>query len=438
MFLVARSRNDILWRFLADTKSLDKGTRKAEANLSTTQKATNRATAAWGGMTKAVGALGLAIGGRELAQWAGEAIKVAESAGIVAESFNTTFGPASDDLRDSLEETRRVMGLSSAAAETALLPMGQLAQAMGLGTEEAATFSEQLFIVAGDLAAFDGDLSDSEAALGALQSALKGEFDPLEQFGVKLKQADINAKALEITGKELTEELTNQDLALASLQLILEQVGDETGSLMAMQDSAQGQANRLTAEYEDLRIELGTALIPAQQGATQAALEWIEASKSNVEQNGKLVGSLKTATEWLYEMWTRVNLLGMAFRWLKGRIEAIGNPIERLIQWIQDIPSSIPNPFSGWKMPNISIPNPLRLIGRASGGSVSAGTPYMVGERGPELMVPGQSGTIVPNRNVGAGPTINVNFNGVVGDPVEVAAQIQDLIELYGQSNGLR
>lgn len=38
--------------------------------------------------------------------------------------------------------------------------------------------------------------------------------------------------------------------------------------------------------------------------------------------------------------------------------------------------------------------------GRAMGGPVSAGTGYLVGERGPELFVPRQSGTIVPNTGV--------------------------------------
>lgn len=33
---------------------------------------------------------------------------------------------------------------------------------------------------------------------------------------------------------------------------------------------------------------------------------------------------------------------------------------------------------------------------KAEGGPVSAGLPYLVGERGPELVVPGQSGTVVP------------------------------------------
>jgi len=37
------------------------------------------------------------------------------------------------------------------------------------------------------------------------------------------------------------------------------------------------------------------------------------------------------------------------------------------------------------------------MAGRAKGGPVSAGTPYIVGEEGPELFVPNASGTIIPN-----------------------------------------
>jgi len=34
--------------------------------------------------------------------------------------------------------------------------------------------------------------------------------------------------------------------------------------------------------------------------------------------------------------------------------------------------------------------------GRASGGPVSAGQPYLVGERGPELIVPASDATVIP------------------------------------------
>ena len=49
---------------------------------------------------------------------------------------------------------------------------------------------------------------------------------------------------------------------------------------------------------------------------------------------------------------------------------------------------------------------------RAEGGPVTAGQPYVVGERGPEWFVPRQAGTVLPNGVVpgGAGPTIHTSI----------------------------
>ena len=41
------------------------------------------------------------------------------------------------------------------------------------------------------------------------------------------------------------------------------------------------------------------------------------------------------------------------------------------------------------------------LPGRATGGSIHGGHPYMVGERGPEMIVPGASGTVIPHHALG-------------------------------------
>jgi hypothetical protein len=65
--------------------------------------------------------------------------------------------------------------------------------------------------------------------------------------------------------------------------------------------------------------------------------------------------------------------------------------------------------------------------GRAMGGPVSAGTAYMVGERGPELFVPGNSGTIVPNGVGGRGATINLTVNGAI-DSESTARQIVTIL----------
>lgn len=66
-----------------------------------------------------------------------------------------------------------------------------------------------------------------------------------------------------------------------------------------------------------------------------------------------------------------------------------------------------------------------RLPGRARGGLVSAGQPYVVGEEGPELFVPGSSGAIAPN---GAGVSVgavNITVSGA-GSPQEVADAVYD------------
>lgn len=53
---------------------------------------------------------------------------------------------------------------------------------------------------------------------------------------------------------------------------------------------------------------------------------------------------------------------------------------------------------------------------RAEGGPVGAGNSYIVGEKGPELFVPGSSGSIIPNGAMSggggrSGPSVNVTYN---------------------------
>ena len=66
--------------------------------------------------------------------------------------------------------------------------------------------------------------------------------------------------------------------------------------------------------------------------------------------------------------------------------------------------------------------------GRASGGAVTAGGTYLVGERGPELLTMGaSSGYITPN---GAGSTINVTVSSA--DPNEVVRALQTYVRQSG------
>ena len=65
------------------------------------------------------------------------------------------------------------------------------------------------------------------------------------------------------------------------------------------------------------------------------------------------------------------------------------------------------------------------LSGRATGGPVSAGQPYVVGERGPEVFVPSAAGRIEPNGAGGSRSiriTVNVGGSPGGGDPQRMAA----------------
>jgi len=69
-----------------------------------------------------------------------------------------------------------------------------------------------------------------------------------------------------------------------------------------------------------------------------------------------------------------------------------------------------------------------KVAGRASGGPVTGGSSYLVGERGPELFTPSGSGMITPNNRLGGGnTTINLNVTGAI-DPEGTARTIIDVL----------
>jgi hypothetical protein len=63
--------------------------------------------------------------------------------------------------------------------------------------------------------------------------------------------------------------------------------------------------------------------------------------------------------------------------------------------------------------------------GKAIGGAVRGGQSYMVGERGAEMFVPNQSGSIVPNNKLGGGGVVvNQTINLSAGVSQTVRAEV--------------
>jgi phage-related minor tail protein len=65
---------------------------------------------------------------------------------------------------------------------------------------------------------------------------------------------------------------------------------------------------------------------------------------------------------------------------------------------------------------------------RASGGPVSAGGAYLVGERGPEVFVPRSSGNIIPNGGMG-GITMNYTIDARGADAERIMAVLPAMLK---------
>jgi hypothetical protein len=129
-------------------------------------------------------------------------------------------------------------------------------------------------------------------------------------------------------------------------------------------------------------------------------------------------------------------VLGGAFKVLGGIISGIVTVFARLVSGItatvngvKELASALANSIVGKAISGIA--SGIGSVfggGRAHGGSVTGGTPYLVGETGAELFVPQSSGSIVPNKALGGGgTTINLTVNGAI-DSEGAARQIIALL----------
>ena len=119
----------------------------------------------------------------------------------------------------------------------------------------------------------------------------------------------------------------------------------------------------------------------------------------------KLIPALKDAWAWIKRAFgNSIDFIKPKIQWL---IRALKNIVEFGVKAINKI-GQVADKLGGSKNLLESVPGvgPLaRAIpdGRAAGGPVSRGKPYVVGEEGPELFTPSRDGRIIPN---GGGDTV--------------------------------
>lgn len=171
-------------------------------------------------------------------------------------------------------------------------------------------------------------------------------------------------------------------------------------------DEARAAAEELLIKQEQLNgsWEYG-ANVALKNYATEAAN--VNKAAQNVVSNG-----LKSMEDALVGIMMRTTSVADAFRSMANSI--ISDLARMAIRQMVTAP----------------IAQSLGLSGaRASGGTVTGGNAYMVGERGAEVFVPNKTGTIMPNDQLGgSGTTVNQTINISTGVAQTVRTEVQSMM----------
>jgi hypothetical protein len=120
--------------------------------------------------------------------------------------------------------------------------------------------TNDLITTGANLAAMFG--GSTQDAVNALSSALKGERDPIERYGVSLKQSAIDAKAAELGYSKVGGSFDQTAQAAATLALITEQTSDATGKFAREGDTMSHQVQVWKAKIQDFGEKIGAKLLP--------------------------------------------------------------------------------------------------------------------------------------------------------------------------------
>jgi tape measure domain-containing protein len=375
---------------------------------------------------------------------------LASSANNIAAFYKANplaFGPARDLAVSGLEQfktgargtAKQLRALTQAAPQVgqigAIGVPGQVSPsgtAGKSGADKAARDAERAAEAAAREAARVKDVIRDRLAEGQiinLKAGLQDRIAAAEAVSDKMLVARLQSQERELTiqyryAQELAKEV-NLDAqkaimyegqnALVANQIALQRELDEL--------QKQSDQDRLTAvqKYVEKQYELNTAVQRQQQladGIANTLGEGMASAFDAIIQGSESFGaSLRRIASGV--------LIDIANQLLRIFV------IEQAINAIKGVISSL-SPFSaatplgagggmvgkfGTLGPNFGIPQ------RAKGGPVMGGSPYIVGERGPELFVPGSSGTIIPNNKMGGGVSIVVNVDAsgssVEGDEQE-------------------
>lgn len=260
----------------------------------------------------------------------------------------------------------------------------------------------ELTLKAQQLAGKEGkDPSRASGAIAAVQSAQEKRF--VDDYTLSLKkQTDAEEFRIKLVGLSAHEqELLNiQHKADIDLQ---QRLADETKKLGPLTADNQAKMAKATQDATDKMIAAANQRYEAERrwetGAKNAVQAYVDSTSPALQANKLWTDSYKGMEDAL------VNFVKTGKLNFKSLVDSILSDLIR-IQVQKSIMPSLSGLMDGALS---SISNFMGF--RASGGPVSAGGSYIVGEKGPELFTPPSSGSIVPTGGFGGGVQVNIQNN---------------------------
>ncbi|MST49498.1 phage tail protein [Mobiluncus porci] len=230
------------------------------------------------GMREAVGAKGLGLlksGFSKLGAFAAAGLAAAgaattalvvKSIGAAGEleqqvgAIDAVFKESAGQMHEWGKAAATAVGLTrSEYSQLGTLIGAQLKNA-GISMSELAPKTNELIKLGADMSAMFG--GSTAEAVGALSSALKGERDPIERYGVSLKQAAIDAEAASLGFQKVGGSFDQEAQAAATLSLIMKQTGDAHGAFARETDTLAHKQQVLSAKWGDFTAQLGGFFLP--------------------------------------------------------------------------------------------------------------------------------------------------------------------------------
>lgn len=213
----------------------------------------------------AIGAAAIGVG----AKLASMGADLEQSIGAIDDVFKGAAG----QMHAFADKAATSVGLSTNAYNELATVIGSQLKNAGTPMDQLAGKTNDLITTGADLAAMFG--GSTQDAVNALSSALKGERDPIERYGVSLKQAAIDAKAAELGFTKVGGSFDQEAQTAATLALIMEQTADAHGKFAREGDTLAHQTQVMQASLQSFGEKVGAAVVPVITELASKVNDWL-------------------------------------------------------------------------------------------------------------------------------------------------------------------